>query len=330
VNISIINSFSDGANAIYEVRNAFWYRPTNYNVSKSLLNQLLRLFIRSGCDINSTALSGSSLHFTVSKSVPGLDIIQEAEITTLVNLIICLGGDIEYKNADGLTPLLHNACLSGYHGVIVLGELLQWGADPHAKTLLGEGALHLAIAFSVSIPDHSAIEMNSLRDRLGILLQAGCDPTLEDSNGHTPSDFALSSPRTWFQWCFAIEKIKNLSMVQILDQETPFGLYNHVKSTEETTELGQCQPVEDNKSFDWEYCSDSEDERSELKDNKSSATCSHPGHIFISWNDKFPWSIDPSCTDCGQPCGFQDTHRRKWAAWSIFQGLVSQMAPSIN
>ena len=330
MNLLIIYNISDGASAIYDVRNAFWYRPTTYNVPKSLLNQFLRLFVRSGCDINSIALGGSPLHFTINQSVSGSDIIQEGEIATLVNLIICLGGDIEHKNADGLTPLLYNACMPGVHGVTVLKELLQWGADTHAKTLLGEGALHLAIAFSVPASGHGVLELNSLRDRLGMLLQAGCDPSLEDNNGHTPSDFALSSPRTWFQWCLAIEKIGNLSMFQILDQESPSALYNQPKSTEETADLGQHQPVGEDPPSAWESCSDSEDEGSEFKDNKSSAACSQPRHIFISWNGSFPWSIDPVCTDCGQLCGFQDTHRRKWAAWGIFQGIKSQMSPFIN
>lgn len=88
--------------------------------------------------MNSVALAGSPLHFTISLSMPGFEDIQEVEITALVSLIICLGGEIEYRNTDGLTPLLHNACNPGAHGNIVLRELLQWGADPHAQTLLRE------------------------------------------------------------------------------------------------------------------------------------------------------------------------------------------------
>ncbi|CAI7611711.1 unnamed protein product [Penicillium bialowiezense] len=176
--------------AIYDARNAFWYWQEKYKVPKPLLNQILRLFIRSGCDMNSVALAGSPLHFTINPSIPGSEDIQEVEIAALVNLIICLGGEIEYRHTDGLTPLLHNDGNPGAHGNTVLRQLLQWGADPHAQTLLGEGALHLAIAYSVSVPGHDLPGLKSLQHRLELLLQAGCDPGLKEGKEHTPSDFA--------------------------------------------------------------------------------------------------------------------------------------------
>ncbi|KAJ5776445.1 ankyrin repeat protein [Penicillium nucicola] len=322
------NCRSDGASAIFDVRNAFWYRPTNYKIPKSLLNQFLRLFVRSGCDINSTALGGGALHFTISQCVSESETIQEAEIATLVNLIICLGGDIEHRNADGLTPLLYNACTPGIHGVTVLNELLQWGADPHAQSLLGEGALHLAIAFSIQMLPDSGLGSNSLQGRLCALLKAGCDPTLEDNQGHTPSDFALSSPRTWFQWCLSIMNIRHLSMIQILAQETPAG-FGKGAANAGAADSAECQPVGEDLSTDWESCSDSctdsEDEQSERGDYQPSQTCSQPRHIFLSWNGKFPWSIHPSCMDCGLLCDLQDIHPRKLAAWKIFQGLLSRL-----
>jgi hypothetical protein len=321
---------SDGANAIYDVRNAFWYRPTTYKIPKSLLNRILRLFIRAGCDINFVALGGSPLHFTVNHSLPGSEIIDEAEIATLVNLIICLGGDIEHQNADGLTPLLYNACISGWHGVKVLTELLQWGANPHATTLLGEGALHLAIAFSVPGSLHGDIEFNSLQERLVLLLQAGCDPEVEDLNGHTPSDFALSSPRTWFQWCFAVDKIHGLSMVQILSRESPPDLFCLTQITTEAKESHRESLRPEDPDSDHEPRSGPEDKGSDCTDTLSSVICSHPGHVFISWNGLFPWSTDPSCADCGHLCDVQDIHRRKWQAWNIFQGLRSQLVPKLG
>ena len=51
--------------------------------------------------------------------------IDEEEISCLVNLLVCLGCNIEHVNSDGLTPLLYNVCIPGLHGVTVLKELLN-------------------------------------------------------------------------------------------------------------------------------------------------------------------------------------------------------------
>ncbi|RHZ58510.1 ankyrin repeat domain-containing protein [Aspergillus thermomutatus] len=297
---------SDGANAIYDVRNAFWYRATNYTIHKSTLHRILRLFISAGCDINSVALGGSPLHFTVSHTLPGSELINEDEIAALINLLVCSGCDIEHENADGLTPLLYNACIPRWHGVVVLRELLQWGANPHATSNLGEGALHLAMAFSGPESVHGQLEGDSLETRLGILLQAGCDPNLRDEYGHSPSDFALSSPRIWFQWCLAVERV-GLSMKDVLGTE---GVSENAR------------PVQGSASADsdWESCSGSEDEDGS-QGSTSSDACSDPGHIFLCWNGFFPWSVPPRCGDCGRVCELDDIKRRKWDAWMVFQGL---------
>ncbi|GFF62704.1 hypothetical protein IFM47457_05676 [Aspergillus lentulus] len=297
---------SDGANAIYDVRNAFWYRATNYTIHKATLYRILRLFISAGCDINSVALGGSPLHFTVSHTLPGSELINEEEIVALINLLVGSGCDIEHENADGLTPLLYNACIPRWHGVVVLRELLQWGANPHATSHLGEGALHLAMAFSGPESVHGQLEGDSLETRLGILLQVGCDPNLRDGYGHTPSDFALSSPRIWFQWCLAVERV-GLSVKDVLGRE---GVSEDV------------QPVQGSASADsdWESCSGSDDEDGS-EESTGSETCSDTEHIFLCWNGFFPWSVPPCCADCGLVCEADDIKRRKWDAWMVFQGL---------
>ncbi|PKX98443.1 ankyrin repeat domain-containing protein [Aspergillus novofumigatus IBT 16806] len=307
---------SDGANAIYDVRNAFWYRATNYTIHKATLYRILRLFISAGCDINSVALGGSPLHFTVSHTLPGSELINEEEIVALINLLVGSGCDIEHENADGLTPLLYNACIPRWHGVVVLRELLQWGANPHATSHLGEGALHLAMAFSGPGSVHGQLEGDSLETRLGILLQTGCNPNLQDGYGHTPSDFALSSPRIWFQWCLAVERV-GLSMEDVLRTE---GV------SEDT------RPVQDSASADsdWESCSGSDDEDGS-QESTTSGTCSDPEHIFLCWNGFFPWSVPPCCADCGLLCELEDIKRRKWDAWMVFQELRTKfMTNSLN
>ncbi|RLL93841.1 hypothetical protein CFD26_101424 [Aspergillus turcosus] len=304
---------SDGANAIYDVRNAFWYRATNYSIHKSTLHRILRLFISAGCDINSVALGGSPLHFTVSHTLPGSELINEDEIVALINLLVCSGCDIEHENADGLTPLLYNACIPRWHGVIVLRELLQWGANPHATSHLGEGALHLAMAFSGPESVHGQLEGDSLETRLGILLQAGCDPNLRDGYGHSPSDFALSSPRILFQWCLAVERV-GLSMQDVLGRE---GVSENALAVQGSASADS----------DWESCDGSEDEDGS-QESTSLDVCSDLEHIFLCWNGFFPWSVPPCCADCGLLCELDDIKRRKWNAWMVFQGLRTQFMMS--
>ncbi|KAL4898172.1 ankyrin repeat-containing domain protein [Aspergillus ambiguus] len=286
----------DGANAIYDVRNAFWYRPSGYSIPKSTLNRILRLFVSAGCDINAVALGGSPLHFTVGHASPGTNMINEAEIQALVDLLVCLGCDIEHRNANGLTPLLFNAIVPRWHGTTILRALLQWGANPHATTNFGEGALHLAIAFSGPGSLHSHAGATSLESRLVLLLQEGCDPSLRDVYGHTPSDFAMGSPKVWFQWCMAIEKTGTLDMESILDYEE--GLVSGGSGSDDPA-IGGAPGTE----------------RSGLD------TCSDASHIFLSWNESFPWSTGPFCHDCGLPCDLGYIPWRKRSAWAVFREL---------
>ncbi|KAJ5826560.1 hypothetical protein N7447_003323 [Penicillium robsamsonii] len=311
----------DGTNAIYAVRNAFWYRAMAYNVPKPVLNQLLRLFVRAGCDINSVALGGNPLHFTVSNTLPGSAIIDEEEISCLVNLLICLGCDIEHENSDGLTPLLYNACIPGWNGVAVLKELLQWGANPHAKTHLGEGPLHLAIAYSIPGTVHGDLGFRCLQARLGLLLKAGCDPNLQDQNGHTVSDFALSSPRTWFQWCLAMERNQSLPIEEIIRKEDN-SEGDHVSLSSHGRSYDDCHSNDDLES-DWESCSDSDRGETDSSYNLPLTFCSDYNHPFLSWGGFFPWSIPPSCWDCGLPVQLEDIAGKKWQALNIFQTLRS-------
>ncbi|GES60285.1 ankyrin repeat protein [Aspergillus terreus] len=281
----------DGANAIYDVRNAFWYRSSDYSIPRSTLSRILRLFVSAGCDINSVALGGSPLHFTVGHTSPGAKMIDESEIQVLVDLLVCLGCDIEHRNADGLTPLLFNAIVPRWHGVAILRALLQWGANPHATTNFGEGALHLAIAFSDPASLHGHGGANSLESRLVLLLRAGCDPALRDVHGHSPSDFAMGSPKTWFQWCMAVERAGCLSMESMMDIEDD-GLSTGASTSEETT--------------------------------SGLPACADVNHIFLDWDGFFPWSAHPVCADCGRLCDLQYISRRKRAAWAVFKELRAQ------
>jgi hypothetical protein len=315
----------DGASAIYDFRNAFWYRSTEYPIPEATTERLLRAFVAAGCDPDASALGGNPLHFTVNYLLPGSRMIGEDEICTLVEILLRLGADLEHRTSDGLTPLLYNTAILGWHGFVVLRELLKWGADPHAVTDFSENALHLTFAFASS---HLSEEEesggghdNSLVDRLVLLLQAGCDPCLLNSGGRSPSDFALSSPQMWFQWCLAVEKSGATSLDTIMEKELddPF--------------LQLIDPEEINdwpeETDEWETCSSDDDEEGA---GCREQFCFDIDHVFLYWDGFFPWKVPPTCRDCGLHCHLEDINPRKRDAWDIFRALKASTCtyPSVD
>jgi hypothetical protein len=206
--------------------------------------------------------------------------------------------------------------------VTVLQELLQWGANPHATSHFGEGALHLALAFSGSYSVYGSHDTDSLEPRLVVLLQAGCDPGLRDVNGHTPSDYAMARAKTWFQWCLAVEAV-GLSMGSILGKEDCSAASARPAVR---MEVQTCGRGDDHDSgSDWESCG-SDDERSEDSARPSGGSCSGSKHIFLDWSGFFPWSAPTVCGDCGLSCNIDDISHRKWNAWQTFGSLKSMLA----
>ncbi|KAL1987583.1 hypothetical protein VTN96DRAFT_3183 [Rasamsonia emersonii] len=308
-----VNCRWDGANAIYDFSNAFWFRHSDYNIPKDTTERLLRAFAAAGCNPDASSLGGSPLHFTVSRSLAGSRIISEDEICALIEMLLRLGTDIEHRNADGLTPLLYNTAVLGWHGYVILRELLKWGANPHAVTDFAENALHLAIAFATwRLPEEESVgeDDDYLVARLIILLQAGCDPSLLDWAGHSPSDFALSSPRTWFQWCLAIEQSGVTAIDTLLEEELD-ATSLPTTDTEEIKDLPE-------ETDDWETCSSDDDEESA---GRGEQFCFDTDHIFFRRDCFFPWSVPPLCRDCGLHCRLEDISRRKRDAWNVFRAL---------
>ncbi|KAJ5777047.1 hypothetical protein N7520_000293, partial [Penicillium odoratum] len=312
----------DGATAIYDVRNAFWYRRTDYDVPRSTLNKILRLFIRSGCDINSAALGGNPLHFTISQALPGSKVIPATEVSFLLNMFICLGCDTEHRNGDGFTPLLFNVCNPGQQSLVIVKELLDLGADFRAKTNFGENALHLAIAYSIPGSVHGERGFHTLKERLLLLLNAGCDPYDKDQHGWSVSDFAMSSPITWFQWCLAIQKVQGLGIERLIYDEISIDKFDTViKESEE--QKNQRLDVEGTGS-EWESCGDNKEDKV-LSFSHSSNYCLASNHTFLSWGGAFPWSIPPICYECGLLFDLNDLNRRKQQALRVFQSLEAHV-----
>jgi hypothetical protein len=275
--------------------------------------------VAAGCDPDISALGGSPLHFTLTHDLPTTRCISEDEICTLIEMLFRLGADVEHRNADGFTPLLYNAGILGWHGYVILRELLRLGADPHAVTDFSENALHMALGYStyyyqlevkITTPRHD----DFLVERLILLLQTGCDPGQLDVWGRSPSDFALSSSRMWLQWCFAVEKSNIVSIDELLCSELGDDLFPILDTV-------GVAGVPIHETGDWETCSsDGEDDNQETSE-KQAACCHDRDHIFMTWNSFFPWSVPPLCIDCGRVCSIDDISRRKRDAWNIFKAL---------
>lgn len=284
---------------------------------------MLRTFVAAGCDPDASALGGSPLHFTLSHSLATTDYIGEDEVCTLIEMLVRLGADLQHRNAHGLTPFLYNAGIGGWQGYVILRELLKLGANPKDVSDFSENALHLALAYSTYYPSegHGAArnirkDDHSLVERLVLLLQAGCEPRQLDVDGHSPSDFALSSSRIWLQWCLAVERSGIVSIDDLLCSELDDVLLPVLD-----TDVGAGAPVHE--TGDWETCSsDGEDDKQGIYESQA-VFCHDSDHIFLTWGGFFPWRVPPLCFECGTLCSSSDISRRKRDAWNLFKALAS-------
>ncbi|VDH97663.1 Hypothetical predicted protein [Mytilus galloprovincialis] len=87
-----------------------------------------------------------------------------------------LGGDVNYRDQNGHTPL-HCAVINETKDIV--SELLRSGSDPTVVDKNGRTPLHCAV-------------INETKDIISDLLRSGADPTVEDKNGKTTFDFASS------------------------------------------------------------------------------------------------------------------------------------------
>jgi ankyrin repeat protein len=123
-----------------------------------------------------------------------------AAMREVLQYLLDIGYDINQRNSNGKTILLE-ACSKGYpygpprHWKLFVSLLVQFGANVHdTKIQDGRGALHLAMEsigrlmfwYSVHMIDKALIE--EAVEVLVVLLEAGCDPSAQDSDGFMPLD----------------------------------------------------------------------------------------------------------------------------------------------
>jgi ankyrin repeat protein len=130
--------------------------------------EVLELLLAVGADVNARDFGGSTVLHQAVFCGGGPD---------LIPLFVQAGGDLEAGDREGATPLmavLHVNQRPGPKRLATLHALLQAGAKPDTRDLLGQTALHRAGHCSVSEPEVRA------------LLAAGADPNARDHFGRMP------------------------------------------------------------------------------------------------------------------------------------------------
>jgi len=144
--------------------------------------------------------------------------------TSLNDYFLAIGSDIEKRNSSqGNTPLLAAAANYHLYAASFLRYLLDRGSEVNATNGRNQNALHLALesyksllarrkrkiseegythrSIGLSVDEEQELDdtderirfmhqHQELQQRIHILLQAGCDPSLRDYLGRSPADVA--------------------------------------------------------------------------------------------------------------------------------------------
>ena len=101
----------------------------------------------------------------------------------LIQVLLDYGLDVNARNADGETPLVH----ATYGQPKPVRLLLDHGADPNAQAYSGG-------QFSLTTPLHRAIEFGKI-ETARLLLERGASVEVKDWAGRTPLDVASGEQR---------------------------------------------------------------------------------------------------------------------------------------
>lgn len=100
-----------------------------------------------------------------------------------IDWLLDAGADIEARDSEGRTPLMHAAC----HDGAATSALLASRADPNARDLRGRTALH-------HLCESTALTGRKARyQAMRWLLRSGADPELMDREGRTPLMLAVGT-----------------------------------------------------------------------------------------------------------------------------------------
>ncbi len=167
--------------------------------------ELIIKMIRDGANVNATDKDGSTpLHYAVEYPAD----------SNLISSLIALGADINARNTTGATPIIITAY--DKRSGIALMTLLLSGADVNTKGGIDNGRLPLHMAIVAGYDDVVITKIcektkninamttyghatplllavgstNANIDIVKLLLSKGADPTIKDSSGDIPLDYA--------------------------------------------------------------------------------------------------------------------------------------------
>lgn len=105
-----------------------------------------------------------------------LDVADSADEEELIDLVLAARPDLEHRDQDGHTPLIHVAATGNE---LAVGRLLAVGADHAATDPAGRTALtHAAVQGHLRVAE--------------VLLEAGAEVDVRDRNGATPLVYACA------------------------------------------------------------------------------------------------------------------------------------------
>lgn len=100
----------------------------------------------------------------------------------MIGLLMAGGADLEARNHMGMTPLLMCCAARRYD---LVPALLELGADARARADEGQTALALAMGAGREYFLYQSQRKEIWAKAVEALLEAGCDPSLEDRFGHS-------------------------------------------------------------------------------------------------------------------------------------------------
>ncbi|KAH6091626.1 hypothetical protein HBI65_154710 [Parastagonospora nodorum] len=118
-------------------------------------------------------------------------------LSQMFDYFVSIGGDIEARDAWGDTLLLRACHYNTVGSSVYLSQLIQYGADVSSKSLRGQGALDLVLRSGPRFPNRWWYERvrQQLLAKLGLLLEAGCDPRIKHRFSKTDVEL-----REWCWW----------------------------------------------------------------------------------------------------------------------------------
>jgi ankyrin repeat protein len=110
----------------------------------------------------------------------------------LVSYFVTVGANVNCIDFYDETPLIFSASHFGIPNAVWMQTLLENGADITATDGYGRGALSLSFR-ECSDCDHTTYQpmiYEIVKEKVSLLLKAGCDPTSVDDYDFTPSHYA--------------------------------------------------------------------------------------------------------------------------------------------